>query len=97
MTGAFTVPVTILLGMSTKSVTTRAATDTCVGCVQRGLGRETPGASRCSRDAAEDDLFPHPRLQPKPFPFTPVKRTLKKDRDDIRPQAANIIGPVVQG
>jgi len=48
-------PVTILLEISTKPVTTRATTATRARCVERGLGRETPGARRSSRDAAEDD------------------------------------------
>jgi len=48
-------PCTTLLEMSTKPVTTRAITATRVGCVQRWLGRETPGAKRCSSSAAAED------------------------------------------
>jgi len=52
-------PVRTWLKMSTKSVTRRATTATRAGCVQRGLGRVTPGARRGSRDAAEDDPRPN--------------------------------------
>ena len=48
-----------LLRMSTKAVTMRATTATRAGCVQCGLGRETPGARLdSSRAAAEDDPRP---------------------------------------
>jgi len=44
--------------MSTKPVTTRTTTASCAGYVQRGLGRETPGAGRGSGNAAGDDARP---------------------------------------
>jgi len=50
-----TLPLTGLLEMSTKHVTARATTATRAGCVQRGLGKETPSSKRDRRDAAEDD------------------------------------------
>jgi len=36
----------------------RAITATHAGCVQRGLGKKTPGAKHGSRYAAEDDQRP---------------------------------------
>jgi len=48
------IPVAALLEMSNNPVTTRATTTNRAGCVQRGLGREMPGAKRGRRDAAED-------------------------------------------
>jgi len=41
--------------MLTKSVVSRATTATRAGCVQRGLGQNTPFSGRGSRNAAEDD------------------------------------------
>jgi len=52
-------PVTTLLEMSTKPVTTRATTATRTGCVQRGLDKETPGARHGNRNAAKDDTRPN--------------------------------------
>ena len=40
--------------MSTKPVNTRATTATCAGCVQRGVGIETPFTRRGSSNAVED-------------------------------------------
>ena len=45
-------------GIATKPVTTTATTATHAGCVQRVLGRENPGATLGSRNAAEGDPRP---------------------------------------
>jgi len=44
--------------MLTKSVGSRATTATRAGCVQCGLGQNTPFSGCSSRDAAEDDPQP---------------------------------------
>jgi len=51
-------PVTALVEHLTKPVGSRATTVTRAGCVQRGLGRNTPFSRRGSRNAAEDDPRP---------------------------------------
>jgi len=59
MKSTFTCPSLLaLLEISTKPVITRATTATRAGWVQHGLGRETPGVRRGSRDAVEDDPRP---------------------------------------
>jgi len=51
-------PVAAFIEMLKKSVASRVTTATRAGCVQRGLGKNTPFSRRCSKNAAEDDPRP---------------------------------------
>ena len=51
-------PIEAFIEMLTKSVASRATTATRAGCVQRGMGRNTPFSMRGSRNPAEDDPRP---------------------------------------
>jgi len=52
-------PVRHSLQMSTQTVTTRATTATCTGCVRRGMSHKTPFSGRGSRNDAKDDPRPN--------------------------------------
>jgi len=47
--------VAAFIEMLSKTVASKATTATRAGCVQRGLGGNTPFSRRCSRAAAGDD------------------------------------------
>ena len=51
-------PIAAFLEMLTKSVTMRATTAICAGCIQRGMGQTTPFSRRGSINAAEDNPRP---------------------------------------